>query len=67
MNCACEVIQHPSNKAKFIRWVVYTANVILMVGKNSMYLLCIKLKHLVSIISNIQQTKHNQEHFKILT
>jgi len=25
-------IQHPSNKAKFIRWVVYTANAALMVG-----------------------------------
>jgi len=25
-------IQHPSNKAKFIRWVVFTANAALMVG-----------------------------------
>jgi len=25
-------IQHPSNKAKFIRWVVYTTNAALMVG-----------------------------------
>ena len=25
-------IHHPSNKAKFIRWVVYTANAALMVG-----------------------------------
>ena len=25
-------IQHPSNKAKFIRWVVYIANAALMVG-----------------------------------
>jgi len=25
MNCA-RFIQHPSNKAKFIRWVVYTTN-----------------------------------------
>jgi len=25
-------IQHPSNKAKFIRWVVYTANAAPMVG-----------------------------------
>jgi len=25
-------IQHPSNKAKFIRWVVYTNNAALMVG-----------------------------------
>ena len=27
-------IQQPSNKAKFIRWVVYTANAALMVGEN---------------------------------
>ena len=25
-------IQHPSNKAKFIRWVIYTADAALMVG-----------------------------------
>ena len=25
-------IQHPTNKANFIRWVVYTANAALMVG-----------------------------------
>jgi len=25
-------VQHPSTKARFIRWVVYTANAALMVG-----------------------------------
>ena len=32
MNCSCEIYSTPSNKAKFIRWVVYTANAALMVG-----------------------------------
>jgi len=32
MNFAARFFQHPSNKAKFIRWVVNTANVALMVG-----------------------------------
>jgi len=38
MNFAAKFLQHPSNKAKFIRWVVYTANVALMVGSKSSHL-----------------------------
>ena len=33
MNFAARFIQRPSNKAKIIRRVVYTANVALIVGK----------------------------------
>jgi len=34
MNALLRDIQHPLNKAKFIRWEVYMANVALMVGEN---------------------------------